>query len=142
MLPGPEVRRQEAARYGLSVGEVQCVIESAIGGTTVTTTVEGRERYPVNVRYARDFRADIPNLNRVLVSTPDGAQVPITQLADITLTTGPSMIKNEEGFPAGLVYVDVTGRDMGRYVEEAKRVDAQNIQLSAGYNTVWERQHE
>src|SRR5438132_13376474 len=137
-----QVRRDEAARYGLSVGEIQDVIESAIGGSTVTTTVEGRERYPVNVRYSRDFRSDIPSLNRVLISTREGAQIPITQLADITLTTGPSMIKNEEGFPAGFVYVDVTGRDMGRYVEEAKRVVAQNIQLPAGYHLVWSGQYE
>src|SRR5207245_8867113 len=113
-------------------GAIKDVVESDIGGTTVTTTVEGRERYPVNVRYARDFRADIPNLNRVLVSTPDGAQVPITQLADITLTTGPSMIKNEEGFPAGFVYVDVTGRDMGRYVGEENRAVARNLRFRAG----------
>ena len=137
-----QVRREEAARYGLSVGDIQDVIESAIGGTTVTTTVEGRERYPVNVRYSRDFRSDIPSLNRVLISTPDGAQIPITQLADITFRTGPSMIKNEEGFPAGFVYVDVTGRDMGRYVEEAKRVVAQQVQLPPGYHLVWSGQYE
>ena len=137
-----QVRREEAARYGLSVGEIQDVIESAIGGATVTTTVEGRERYPVNVRYSRDFRTDIPSLNRVLISTPAGAQVPITQLADITLTTGPPMIKNEEGFPAGFVYVDVTGRDMGRYVEEAKQVVGQKVQLPAGYQLVWSGQYE
>src|SRR3989442_1661193 len=137
-----QVRREEAARYGLSVGEIQDVIESAIGGATVTTTVEGRERYPVNVRYSRDFRTDIPSLNRVLISTPAGAQVPITQLADITLTTGPPMIKNEEGFPAGFVYVDVTGRDMGRYVEEAKQVVARNVQLPAGYHLIWSGQYE
>ncbi|PYS52301.1 MAG: CusA/CzcA family heavy metal efflux RND transporter [Acidobacteria bacterium] len=137
-----QVRREEAARYGLSVGEIQDVIESAIGGATATTTVEGRERYSVNVRYSRDFRTDISNLNRVLVATPDGAQIPITQLADITLRTGPSMIKNEEGFPAGFVYVDVTGRDMGRYVEEAKRIVSQNVQLPAGYHLVWSGQYE
>jgi len=137
-----QVRREEAARYGLSVGEIQDVIESAIGGATVTTTVEGRERYPVNVRYSRDFRTDIPSLNRVLISTPAGAQVPITQLADITLTTGPPMIKNEEGFPAGFIYVDVTGRDMGRYVEEAKQVVGQKVQLPAGYQLVWSGQYE
>src|SRR3989475_3974691 len=137
-----QVRREEAARYGLSVGDIQDVIESAIGGTTVTTTVEGRERYPVNVRYSRDFRSDIPSLNRVLISTPDGAQIPITQLADITFRTGPSMIKNEEGFPAGFVYVDVTGRDMGRYVEEAKRIVAERVQLPPGYHLVWSGQYE
>jgi Cu(I)/Ag(I) efflux system membrane protein CusA/SilA len=137
-----QVRRDEAARYGLSVGEVQDVIESAIGGMTVTTTVEGRERYPVNVRYSRDFRNDIANLNRVLVSTANGAQIPITQLADITMRTGPPMIKNEEGFLSGLVYVDVTGRDMGSYVEEAKRMVADRVQLEPGYQLVWSGQYE
>ena len=137
-----QVRRDEAARYGLSVGEVQDVIESAIGGMTVTTTVEGRERYPVNVRYSRDFRNDIGSLNRVLVSTPNGAQIPITQLADITMRTGPPMIKNEEGFLAGFVYVDVTGRDMGSYVEEAKRIVGDRVQLEPGYQLMWSGQYE
>src|SRR3989441_632192 len=100
-----QVRRDQAARYGLSVGEVQDVIESAIGGATVTTTVEGRERYPVNVRYSRSFRDDLGSLGQVLIGTADGAQVPITQLADITLHSGPPMIKDEEGFMAGYLYV-------------------------------------
>ncbi|MEX2264162.1 MAG: efflux RND transporter permease subunit [Bryobacteraceae bacterium] len=137
-----QVRREEAARYGLSVGAVQDIIESAIGGATVTTTVEGRERYPVNVRYSRDFRQSLPALARVLVSTPNGAQVPITQLADITLSTGPSMIKNEEGFLAGFVYVDVAGRDMGRYVEDAKRAVESAVQLPPGYHLSWSGQYE
>ncbi len=137
-----EVRREESARYGLSVGEIQEIVESAIGGMTVTTTVEGRERYPVNVRYARGLR-DNPNaLSRVLVPVMGGAQVPLSQLANITLRTGPSMIKNEEGFLAGLLYVDVTGRDMGRYVEDAKRAVAQNVALPAGYQIVWSGQYE
>jgi Cu(I)/Ag(I) efflux system membrane protein CusA/SilA len=137
-----QVRRQEAARYGLSVGEVQDIVESAIGGMTVTTTVEGRERYPVNVRYARGLRDNLSKLSRVLVPAMNGAQVPLTQLADITLRTGPPMIKNEEGFLAGFLYVDVTGRDMGRYVEDAKRAVAEKVKLPAGYQVAWSGQYE
>lgn len=137
-----EVRRDEAARYGLSVGEVQDLIESAIGGMSVTTTVEGRERYPVNVRYARDLRGNISDLNRVLVPTGNGGQVPITQLANITFRSGPPMIKNEEGFLAGFLYVDVAGRDMGGYVEEAKRVVSEKVKLPAGYQITWSGQYE
>ncbi len=137
-----QVRRDQAARYDLSVNQVQDLIESAIGGMPITTTVEGRERYPVNVRYARDFRQDISGLSRVLVPIGNGAQVPITQLADITLRTGPPMIKNEEGFLAGFLYVDVTGRDMGTYVEDAKRTVAQKVRLPAGYQLVWSGQYE
>lgn len=137
-----QVRRDQAARYDLSVNQVQDLIESAIGGMSITTTVEGRERYPVNVRYARDFRQDISSLSRVLVAIGNGAQVPITQLADITLRTGPPMIKSEAGFLAGFLYVDVTGRDMGTYVEDAKKTVAQKIHLPAGYQLAWSGQYE
>ncbi len=137
-----QVRREEAARYELSVGQVHDIIESAIGGKNITTTVEGRERYPVNVRYARELRDNLTKLNRVLVPTPAGAQVPLGQLADITLRTGPSMIKNEEGFLAGFLYVDVAGRDLGRYVEQAKRTVAEKVRLPAGYQVVWSGQYE
>ncbi|MGH9629658.1 MAG: efflux RND transporter permease subunit, partial [Bryobacteraceae bacterium] len=137
-----EVRREEIARYELTVDEVNDIIESAIGGANVTTTIEGRERYPVNVRYARGLRNDIESLSRVLVPTGNGAQVPITQLADITLRSGPPMIKNEEGFLAGFVYVDVTGRDLGGYVEEAKNIVAQKVSLPPGYQLLWSGQYE
>jgi copper/silver efflux system protein len=137
-----EVNREEAARYELSVNEVNDLIESAIGGMSIATTIEGRERYPINVRYARDLRDNLSSLKRVLVPTASGAQVPISQLASIRLRTGPPMIKNEEGFMAGFVYVDVVGRDMGRYVEEAKRVVAEKVQLPAGYQLVWSGQYE
>jgi Cu(I)/Ag(I) efflux system membrane protein CusA/SilA len=136
------VNREEAARYGLSVGEVNDVVESAIGGKNVATTVEGRERYPVNVRYARELRDDLGKLRRVLVPTPTGAQVPLEQLASITLRTGPPMIKNEEGFKAGFLYVDVTGRDIGGYVEEAKKLVEQRVELPAGYQLAWSGQYE
>ncbi len=137
-----QVKREEAARYNLSVNDVNDIIESAIGGKNITTTIEGRERYPVNVRYARELRDTLPKLSRILVPTPTGAQVPITQLADITLRTGPPMINNEEGFKAGRLYVDVAGRDMGGYVEEAKKVVAEKVKLPAGYNLAWSGQYE
>ncbi|MBI4483385.1 MAG: efflux RND transporter permease subunit [Acidobacteria bacterium] len=137
-----EVDRREAARYGLSVGEVNDIIETAIGGKNITTTIEGRERYPVNVRYARGLRENLSQLNRVLVPTPQGAQVPLTQLAHLTMRTGPPMIKNEEGFLAGFLYVDVAGRDMGGYVEEAKKVVAEKVPLPPGYQLQWSGQYE
>jgi len=137
-----EVDRTAAARYGLSVGDVNDIIETAIGGKNITTTVEGRERYPVNVRYARDLRESFAELNRVLVPTPTGAQVPLTQVATLTIRTGPPMIKNEEGFLAGFLYVDVVGRDLGGYVEDAKKVVAGKVQIPAGYHLVWSGQYE
>ena len=137
-----EPKREEAARYNLTVGQLNDVIESAIGGKNVTTTVEGRERYPVNVRYARGLRDNLAALSRVLVPTPDGAQVPLTQLADITVRTGAPMIKDEEGFRAGFLYVDTTSPDMGGYVEAARKAVAQQVKLPAGYQLVWSGQYE
>ena len=137
-----QVKRLEAARYDLTVGQINDVIESAIGGKTVTTTVEGRERYPVNVRYARDLRDNLFKLSHVLVPVLGGAQIPLAQVADITVRTGPSMIKNEAGFLAGYVYVDVTGRDIGGYVEDARRAVARGLHLPAGYELIWSGQYE
>ena len=110
------VNRREAARYGLTVGDVQAVITSAIGGETVTTTVEGRERYPVNVRYKRELRDDPDRLKRVLIPTPSGAQIPLGQIAEIVITQGPPSIADEAGALAGLVSVAVSGRDLRGYV--------------------------
>ncbi len=135
-------RRDALARHGLTVSEVQDVIMSAIGGENVTTTIEGRERYPVNVRYPRELRDDVGRLGRVLVATPAGAQVPLAQLADIELVSGPAMIRNENGFLAGYVYVDVAGRDIGSYVEEAKRVVREQLELQPGYVLQWSGQYE
>lgn len=136
------IRREEVARYGLMVGDVGMLIESAIGGESISTTVEGRERYPINVRYARELRDDIEKLRRVLVPTMNGAQVPLGQLADVQLTTGPAMIKNEEGQLVGYVTVDMAGRDIGSYVEEAKKVVAEKIKLPQGYTLSWSGQYE
>ena len=137
-----EINRAAAARYGLTVGDVQDIIESAIGGKNISTTVEGRERYPINVRYPRELRDDVEKLKRILVATPSGAHVPIGQVADIKFTTGPSLIRDENGSLAGFVFVDVAGRDIGGYVDEAKRVIEQNIQLPPGYTLVWAGQYQ
>jgi Cu(I)/Ag(I) efflux system membrane protein CusA/SilA len=131
------VDRRQAARYNLSVAEVEEVIEAAIGGVNVTTTVEGRERYPVNVRYARELREDPESLRRVLVPTPDGAKIPLAQLASIATAMGPSMVRDENGSLAGIVYVDVVGRDLAGYVEHAKRMIAERVKLPAGTSLVW-----
>ena len=137
-----QAKREQAARYNLSIGDLNDVIESAIGGQNVTTTVEGRERYPVNVRYARGLRDNLGALSRVLVPTPDGAQVPLTELADLTVRSGAPMIKDEEGFRAGFVYVDTTSADLGGYVREAQRAVAARVKLPAGYQLVWSGQFE
>jgi Cu(I)/Ag(I) efflux system membrane protein CusA/SilA len=124
------------------VGDVQEVIQSAVGGENVTRTIEGRERYPVNVRYERDFRADLPSLERVLVKTPAGPQVPLGQLASITLTTGPAMIRDEGGRLAGYVYVDTASRDIGGYVTRAKQAVQSGVSLPPGYTLLWTGQYE
>jgi len=136
------LKREELARYGLSVADVQMVIMSAIGGENITTTVEGRERYSVNVRYPRELRDDIETLQRVLVPTPSGQHIPLAQLADIALVSGPSMIRDENGLLAGYVYVDMAGRDIGRYVAEAKRKVAKELKLPTGYALAWSGQYE
>jgi copper/silver efflux system protein len=136
------LHREALARYGLSVEDAQMIITSAIGGENVTTTVEGRERYGVNVRYAREFREDLPALERVLVPTPSGAQVPMAQLADLRVLEGPAMIRNENGQLAGYVYVDMSGRDLGGYVDEAKRRVRERVALPTGYTLVWSGQYE
>ncbi len=136
------VKRDQIARYGLTVQDVEMVIESAIGGANITTTIEGRERFPVNVRYQRHYRADVNALRRTLISTPSGAQIPIEQVADITLTTGPSVIRTEQAQLLGYVYVDVADRDIGGYVEEAKRVVGDLVTLPPGVYLEWSGQYE
>src|SRR5437660_1511349 len=131
------VNRREAARYGLTVGDVQTLITSAIGGENVTTKVEGRERYPVNVRYKRELRDDPERLKRVLIPTATGAQIPLGQIAEIVVTKGPPSISDEGGSLAGLISVVVSGRDLRGYVEEAKRVVSQRITLPPGYSLLW-----
>jgi Cu(I)/Ag(I) efflux system membrane protein CusA/SilA len=143
-------RRQTAARYGLTVGDVNDIVETAIGGKTVATTVEGRERYPVNVRYARDFRDDLDTLKRVLVPVPatstNGAsqiaQIPISMLADITYKTGPPSIRTENGQLVGFVFVDVTTHDIEGYVDAASRRISETVKFPPGYYIQWAGQFE
>ena len=124
------------------MGDVEDVIETAIGGMNISTAVEGRERFPINVRYLRDYRTDPQALDRVLVATPSGSQVPLTQLATIRLTMGPPVIKTEGAEPLGYVYVDVAGVDLGSYVKAAMQVVSQKVKLPAGYHLAWSGQYE
>ena len=135
--------RDALARYGLGMVEAQTVVQNAIGGENVTTTVEGRERYPVNVRYMRDFRSDIDALRRVLVPAFGGQrQVPLGDLAQIRITSGPSMIRNEDGLITGYVFIDVDGRDIASYVEEARALVQERLDMPAGYAVLWSGQYE
>jgi Cu(I)/Ag(I) efflux system membrane protein CusA/SilA len=140
--------REVAARYGLTVGDVNDIIETAIGGKTIATTVEGRERYPISVRYARDFRDDLDTLKRVLVPVPavnsegGAAQIPISMLADITYNTGPPSIRTENGQLVGFVFVDITSDDIQGYVDAAAKRISQTVQFPPGYYIQWAGQFE
>jgi Cu(I)/Ag(I) efflux system membrane protein CusA/SilA len=136
------LRRDELARYGLTIDDAQTIVTSAIGGENVTTTIEGRERYPVNVRYGREFRDDLERLKRTLVPTPSGAQIPMAQIADLRLVEGPAMIRDENGQLVGYVYVDMAGRDIGGYVAEAKARVQEQVALPKGYTLTWSGQYE
>jgi len=136
------LRREQLARYGLSIKDAQMILMSAVGGEPLTTTIEGRERYTVSVRYARELRDTVDQLRRVLVPTTSGAQIPLSELADIELKLGPSMIRDESGQLAGYVYIDLAGRDVGTYVEEAKRIVREKITLPSGYALLWSGQYE
>jgi len=135
-------RRDQLARYGLTVQDVQMVIATAIGGENVTTTIEGRERYPVNVRYPRELRDQPDRLARVLVATRSGAQVPLAEVAEIKIARGPAMLRDENGFLSGYVYVDLAGRDIGGYVEQAKRAVGERLRLPKGVTLQWSGQYE
>jgi len=136
-------KREELARAGLGIAEAQMIVQNAIGGENVTTTVEGRERYPVNVRYAADFRNDFAALGQLRVTAADGQrQIPLSQLASIVPVTGPSMIRNEDGLLTAYVYVDLAGRDPSSYLEEARGRLAAAISLPSGYAIVWSGQYE
>jgi Cu(I)/Ag(I) efflux system membrane protein CusA/SilA len=137
-----EIKREAVARYGLTVGDVQDVIMSAIGGMKITETVEGLERYPVNLRYPRELRDDPQKLNRVLIATPSGAQIPLGQLADIQLRRGAPAIKSENARPNAWVYVDLKTSDVGGFVAKAKRIVEAQVDLPAGYTIGWSGQYE
>lgn len=134
--------RLALARYGVSIEEAEMVIASAVGGETLSTTIEGRERYAISVRYDRAYREDVGALRRVLIPTAGGAQIPLEQVAKIQMIEGPAMIRNENGLRAGYVYVDVAGRDVGSFLKDAKAVVTKGVELPAGYVLQWSGQYE
>lgn len=137
-----EINRREAARYGLTVGDIQEVIALALGGETITTTVEGLARYPVNIRYFADYRQDLPALQRLLIPTPSGAQIPMAQVATIKVRQGPPMIRSEDARPTAWVYVDIAEVDVGSYMKQAKEAIASRLILPPGYTLIWSGQYE
>ena len=137
-----DINRDEASRYGLTVGDVQDAIQSAIGGMNVTETVEGLERYPVNLRYPRELRDNLDSLKRVLIPTPSGAQIPLDLVADLNLRRGPPVIKSENARPNAWIYVDIKTADIGGFVEQAKKAMAQQVEIPKGYTVSWSGQFE
>jgi len=137
-----DINREAAARYGLTTGDVQDVIQSAIGGMNITETVEGLERYPVNLRYPRDLRDNLEALRRVLIPTPTGSQIPLTQVADIKFTRGADVIKTEDAKPNAWIYVDIKTSDIGGFVAQAQKTLAERVKLPAGYTVAWSGQFE
>jgi Cu(I)/Ag(I) efflux system membrane protein CusA/SilA len=136
------LKRDALARYGLTVDDAQAVLMTAVGGQTATTTVEGRERYAVSVRYMRGYRSDLQSLERVLVQIPGGAQVPLGELATLSMHSGPGMIRDENGRLSGYVFVDVAGRDLGSYVADAQRAVQGRVSVPTGYQLIWSGQYE
>ena len=137
-----DINREAAARYGLTTGDVQDVIQSAIGGMNITETVEGLERYPVNLRYPRDLRDNLEALRRVLIPTPTGSQIPLTLVADITIRRGTDVIKTEDARPNAWIYVDIKTSDIGGFVTLAKQKLAERVTIPAGYTVTWSGQFE
>lgn len=137
-----KIRRDQIARYGLTVGDVQDTIVTAIGGENITYTVEGLERYPVNLRYSRELRDNIDLLKGVLVTAPTGAHIPLGQLAHISIHKGPASIKTENSRPTAWIYVDLKGVDVGTYVKKAKEIVSRDVKLPTGYSIMWSGQYE
>jgi Cu(I)/Ag(I) efflux system membrane protein CusA/SilA len=137
-----EVNRAEAARYGLTIADVQQAVTSGIGGEMVAENVEGRERYPVNVRYNRDFRDNVEELQRVLIGTPTGAQIPVSEVATISFSRGPSMIRDEDGALTGYVYIDLNTKDYGGFVTHASNLLKQKLALPPGFTYKWSGEYE
>jgi len=137
-----DIDRERAARYGLTTGAVQDIIQSAVGGMNITETVEGLERYPVNLRYPRELRDDLETLKRVLIPTPTGTQIPLGMVADIGYQRGPPVIKSENARPNAWIYVDISTSDIGGFVAKAKRVLDEQVNVPAGYTIAWSGQFE
>jgi Cu(I)/Ag(I) efflux system membrane protein CusA/SilA len=137
-----EIKRDEAARYGLTVADIQMAVSSGIGGENIAENIEGRERYPINVRYAQGFRDNIEKMSRVLIGTPSGAQIPLGQVAKISYSRGPAMIRDEDGALTGYVYIDLKGSDYGGFVAMAERQLHDRLKLPAGYTYQWSGEYE
>jgi Cu(I)/Ag(I) efflux system membrane protein CusA/SilA len=137
-----EVNRPEAARYGLTVADVQRAVSSGVGGENITENIEGRQRYPVNVRYSRDFRDDVDHLRQVVIATPTGAQIPVSQVARVYFSRGPAMIRDEEGLLTGYVYLDLATKDYGGFVSKADRLLREKLRLPPGYTYKWSGEYE
>ena len=137
-----EVNRAEAAKYGLTIADVQQAVEFGIGGMNVAENIEGRQRYPINVRYQRDFRDNLEELNRVLIATPSGAQIPIAEVAKVFFSRGPAMIRDEDGQLTGYVYIDLITTDYGGFVDQASKLLREKLQLPAGYTYQWSGEYE
>jgi Cu(I)/Ag(I) efflux system membrane protein CusA/SilA len=137
-----DIDREAAARFGLTVGDVQDVIQSAIGGVNVSWTVEGLERYPINIRYPRELRDNLQALQETLVTTPSGSQIPLGQLAEIYIRQGPPAIKTENSRPNAWIYVDLQGTDVGSWVEDAREAIADRVAMPDGYTIFWSGQYE
>ncbi len=137
-----DINRMAAARYGLNIDDIQNIIETAVGGMNVTQTIEGRERYPVNLRYPREIRDSLDELRLLPIITPSGATIPLSEISNVNIAEGPEMIRSEDGRLNGWVYVDIAGRDLGSYVKEAKDAVNKQIKLPAGYSISWAGQYE
>jgi Cu(I)/Ag(I) efflux system membrane protein CusA/SilA len=137
-----DVNRPEAAKYGLTIADVQAAVSSGMGGMNIAENVEGRERYPINVRYERDFRDNVDELRRVLIATPSGAQIPIDQVATLSFSRGPAMIRDEDGQLTGYVYIDLNTSDYGGFVQQASNLLQQKLTLPAGYTYQWSGEYE
>jgi Cu(I)/Ag(I) efflux system membrane protein CusA/SilA len=137
-----EVNRAEAARYGLTIQDVQTAVESGIGGQNIAENIEGRERYPIDVRYQRDFRDNVDEMRGVLIGTPSGAQIPLGQVARISFSHGPSMIRDEDGALTGYIYIDLSNTDYGGFVEKANKLLHQKLSLPANYTYQWSGEYE
>jgi len=137
-----DIRRGDAARFGLNIADVQEVVSTAVGGMTLAWTVEGLERYPINLRYPQDWRNSLERLRRLPIVAPSGAQLVLADVATVTITDGPSMIRSENARPSGWVYVDIEGRDLGSFVEAARQRVAERVELPPGYSLRWSGQYE
>ena len=137
-----DIKRREAARFALNIADIQEVVRTALGGMRVAMTVEGLERYPINVRYPRDVRDSLEKLRNLPVVTPAGARIPLAEVADIRIDSGPGLIKTENARLNGWIYIDIEGRDLGSYVEDAQQTVSDKIQLPPGYSISWSGQYE